>query len=128
MRLTPERLEWLRHGPIWPINIIAAGYVDEIFIEVDGLQDEVNKLQAGNVLTCVYCGHAYPPGSPDHGAEVLTTHIKVCPKHPMGVVMRENETLKSMLDRLCEIVTFDLTPGDVQDRMLRVIHQGEVPA
>ncbi len=40
-------------------------------------------LNARNTLTCVYCGTAYPPGSPTHGAAVLTEHIKVCEKHPL---------------------------------------------
>lgn len=36
-----------------------------------------------NTLTCVYCGHEYPEGTPPHGAQILTDHIKVCEKHPM---------------------------------------------
>jgi hypothetical protein len=47
--------------------------------------EEINKE---NTLTCVYCGHAYPPGTPTHGSSVLTEHIKGCEKHPM----REAET------------------------------------
>ncbi|MFH1972136.1 MAG: hypothetical protein ABIJ18_01520 [archaeon] len=35
------------------------------------------------VLTCVYCGVAYPEGTPPHGSKVLTDHIKVCEKHPL---------------------------------------------
>ena len=37
------------------------------------------------VLTCVYCGHEYPAGTPASGSDVnmLTDHIKVCEKHPM---------------------------------------------
>ena len=35
------------------------------------------------MLTCVYCGHEYPQETPACGNEVLTEHIKVCPKHPM---------------------------------------------
>ena len=35
------------------------------------------------VLTCVYCGHEYPQETPSWGNEVLTEHIRVCPKHPM---------------------------------------------
>jgi len=34
-------------------------------------------------LTCVYCGMAYPEGTPPHGAKILTDHIKVCEKHPL---------------------------------------------
>jgi len=36
-----------------------------------------------HTLTCVYCGMAYPEGTPPHGAQILTDHIKVCEKHPM---------------------------------------------
>ena len=36
-----------------------------------------------NTLTCVYCGYEYPEGTPPHGAQVLTDHIKICGKHPM---------------------------------------------
>ena len=36
-----------------------------------------------NILTCVYCGEAYPEGTPPHGAQILTDHIKICGKHPM---------------------------------------------
>jgi hypothetical protein len=34
-------------------------------------------------LTCVYCGDAYPEGTPPSGSSVLTDHIKRCEKHPM---------------------------------------------
>lgn len=36
-----------------------------------------------DILTCVYCGHVFHEGTPSHGAQVLTDHIKVCEKHPM---------------------------------------------
>lgn len=36
------------------------------------------------ILTCVYCGHQYPQGTPPASAEVLTEHIKTCPEHPMA--------------------------------------------
>lgn len=35
-------------------------------------------------LTCVFCGHAYPPGTPTHGADVLKQHVVQCPAHPMS--------------------------------------------
>lgn len=52
-----------------------------------------------NVLTCVYCGHQYPEGTPPHGAKVLTDHIKVCEKHPMRELEVENAHLKELLLR-----------------------------
>lgn len=36
-----------------------------------------------NILTCVYCGMAYPEGTPPHGSQILTDHIKICKEHPM---------------------------------------------
>lgn len=47
------------------------------------MDKNVEKNNKDNVLTCVYCGEAYPPKTPTHGADVLTEHIKVCEKHPM---------------------------------------------
>ena len=48
-----------------------------------------------HIITCVYCGRAYPENTPTHGADVkvLTDHIKVCTKHPM----------KKLYDALVEI-------------------------
>ena len=43
-----------------------------LITEVARLQKEVDNLQSGRVLTCVYCGKPYPPGSPTHGVLVLT--------------------------------------------------------
>lgn len=47
-----------------------------------------------SVVTCVYCGHAYPDGTPTHKAEVLTEHIKVCEKHPMREAEKRIERLR----------------------------------
>ncbi len=45
------------------------------------------KTQKGyampNILTCVYCGMQYPEGTPPHGSQILTDHIKVCEEHPL---------------------------------------------
>lgn len=53
-----------------------------------------------SILTCVYCGHQYPEGTPPHGAEVLTNHIQICEKHPMKKIKEENEKLKNFLINL----------------------------
>ena len=44
-----------------------------------------------NVVTCVYCGHEYPPGTPTSGSNImqLTEHIKVCEEHPMRALEDE---------------------------------------
>ena len=62
----------------------ATARASELEKERDEARDWVRRITAeSRALTCVYCGHAYPPGSPEHGAEVLTEHIKTCEKHPM---------------------------------------------
>ena len=54
--------------------------------ERDEARDWVRRMHnEQSVLTCVYCGHAYPPGTPPSNAEALTVHVAVCPKHPMAV-------------------------------------------
>jgi len=50
-----------------------------------------------NTLTCVYCGHQYPEGTPPHGAQILTDHIKVCEKHPMRKLEQDNSKLRKAL-------------------------------
>lgn len=37
----------------------------------------------GQIITCVFCGKEYPIGTPTHGSEILTEHIKVCERHPL---------------------------------------------
>jgi len=50
-----------------------------------------------NTLTCVYCGHEYPEGTPPHGAQILTEHIKVCEKHPMRQLEADKAKLRKAL-------------------------------
>jgi hypothetical protein len=57
-----------------------------------------------NTLTCVYCGVEYPEGTPPHGSQVLTDHIKVCERHPL----REAEaTIRKLRRALAGIVGGD---------------------
>lgn len=52
-----------------------------------------------SILTCVYCGMAYPEGTPPHGAKVLTDHIKVCDKHPMrDIEIRVSKLRQALID------------------------------
>jgi hypothetical protein len=70
----------------------------EVEAERDEARDWVRRMTRDErTLTCVYCGHAYPPGSPTHSAEVLTAHVAVCPKHPMAAVVKERDELRARL-------------------------------
>ena len=54
------------------------------------------------VLTCVYCGHAYPPGTPASGSDALTAHIKTREKHPLREAEARCEKLEKALRDLVE--------------------------
>jgi len=53
-----------------------------------------------SVVTCVYCGHEYPDGTPASQHERLTAHIRVCDKHPMRPLESENAQLKERVKEL----------------------------
>lgn len=75
----------------------------ELQAERDEARDWVRKLTSTEcTLTCVYCGHAYPPGTPAHGAEVLTAHIAQCEKHPMRAVIVAKERAEARVLQLEE--------------------------
>ncbi len=52
---------------------------------------------SNRILTCVYCGHAYPQDTPAHGDKVLTDHITQCEKHPMRAVIVQRDMLRKAL-------------------------------
>ena len=83
--------------------------------ERDASRDVMYRLNRDRVLTCVYCGQAYPPGTPDHGAEVLTAHVRVCEKHPMRGSEAERDTWKS---RAMALVT-------ATENLVRLYRSGE---
>lgn len=69
--------------------------------ERDEAREWVRKLTAEQrVLTCVYCGHAYPPGTPASNHEALTTHIMGCEKHPASALWKERDEARMECSRL----------------------------
>lgn len=69
--------------------IAAVNNAATLTAERDEAREWARKLQrTTQTLTCVYCGKEYPPGSPAHGASVLTEHIRVCEKHPMHALRK----------------------------------------
>ncbi len=77
----------------------------------------------GRVLTCVYCGHEYPQGTPAHGAEVLTEHIKVCAQHPLQAARVQIASLRTALANLVGASTEEELKG-----MEFVIRSTKAPA
>ncbi len=52
--------------------------------ELERYKQWVADLQEGTFINCVYCGHRYPPGTPDVRSMILTEHIRQCPEHPLN--------------------------------------------
>ena len=86
--------------------------------------------KSNTILTCVYCGMAYPKGTPTHGAQILTDHIKICEKHPMRDAEAKISKLRNALVGLIgtsvemELRTMELalraTPGVEQDKIAAI--------
>lgn len=69
--------------------------------EREEARDWVRRITtAARVLTCAFCGEAYPPGTPTDNHEALTAHVRVCAKHPMREVERERDEMRKLLSRL----------------------------
>lgn len=70
--------------------------VDALVFELEMLQAERKAIQNNErVLTCVYCGHLYPPGTPPSNHAALEEHIKTCPSHPLSKALEEIRRLKT---------------------------------
>lgn len=56
----------------------------ELEAERDEARAWVRRLtESERVMTCAFCGHAYPPRTPASNHDALTAHVLVCAKHPM---------------------------------------------
>lgn len=73
----------------------------------------------GRVLTCVYCGHEYPQATPAWGNQVLTDHIRECPKHPLRKAEADIALLRGALAGL--IGSSDKTELEQMELAMRVL-------
>lgn len=87
-----------------------------------------------NTLTCVYCGSAYPEGTPPSGSQILTDHIKVCEKHPLRSAEQKilklrnalaglvGASKKSELEQMELIIRGAIAPEEDKAASLNAIH------
>jgi hypothetical protein len=68
---------------------------------------------SNTVLTCVYCGHKYPKGTPAAKHKLLTAHIARCKAHPMRAVIIQRDKLLEALEMID--AAFDDLKLDVAD-------------
>ncbi len=85
--------DWLHSSNVDRVETLCQS--DMAFIAELGTELEVRQLERDEarlwavvhgvhqILTCAYCGHAYPKGTAASGVKVLTDHLTVCEKHPM---------------------------------------------
>jgi hypothetical protein len=83
-----------------------------------------------SVVTCVYCGHQYPEGTPTAKHDLLTAHIKACEKHPMRGAEARIEKLRKALVGLVGAETKEelevmlsttrVMPGIEEDRVVAI--------
>jgi hypothetical protein len=66
--------------------------------EILRLRKWVGDLQDGMYVNCIYCGHRYPPGTPEARDKNLYQHICTCPKHPLSKALKEIDKLKADLE------------------------------
>jgi hypothetical protein len=83
--------------------------LNEAKLILDAVKITVESCRrTSQTLTCVYCGQAYPPGTPAHGSAVLTEHIKMCAKHPMNEMLTKLKALFVKLqDQANTVLTID---------------------
>jgi len=82
----------------------------ELKKEIESLKKWISDLQSGLYINCVYCGHRYPPGTPDVRDKVLYEHIKECPKHPLSKVRKLLHDTWIMIENATKI---DFSNGNV---------------
>lgn len=72
--------------------------------------ENITEEADDRVVTCVFCGQAYPQGTPTHGAQVLTEHIRVCEKHPMRKVEKRLDDILVLVHKYLEHPSLDGHP------------------
>ena len=79
-----------------------AGYREAL--EAD-LRAELAQAKESNVLTCAFCGEAYPDGTPATKHERLTAHVLICPVHPYAAERAARERAEARVRELEGLLT-----------------------
>ncbi len=69
----------------------------EVILARKWAEETVAATVAARVVTCVYCAHEFPHGTPASQAEQLTAHVKVCEKHPVRAAEARIAELESAI-------------------------------
>lgn len=103
--------------------------IDELRTEVEQSRAWAEKTVAdvvnARVVTCVYCGLAFPSGTPTSQDERLTTHIRGCEKHPMYALWQQACAMWDLLGFIGEEKT--QTKSRLMDLASHYVHSHKRP-
>lgn len=104
----PETLVFFDKHNLWTIASYAEGLPEQSrkgflsalrhaieHVRARARADQAQLMNAGRVLTCVFCGKEYEPGSPTHGTATLREHVIACEFHPMRAAVLERDRLSA---------------------------------
>lgn len=74
-----------------------------------------------SIVTCVYCGHEYPEGTPTAKAELLTDHIAKCEQHPLRAAEQKIRLLRLALSGIMDIPLDNPAALDEMETALRCL-------
>jgi hypothetical protein len=99
--------------------------------ERDEARDWVRRMHCETqVLTCAFCGEAFPPNTPSSGSAGLTAHISLCAKHPMRTTEARIVALEHGLRPFADSVRLGLgyaTVGDFRRAAVLLAPAASVP-
>jgi hypothetical protein len=75
------------------------GLIERLLKAVQRMSAERVQIQENErVVTCVFCGHEYPPGTPQSNHEALKAHVADCEQHPAAAFNRERDAYQRAWD------------------------------
>ncbi len=124
--LSDDALQLFRHFTEVPLELKVADDGEVVGCKVTQAFPENEP----SVVTCVYCGHEYPEGTPTAKHELLTSHIKICEKHPLRAAEEAVAKLRGALmdfigvETLEELDAMELAirslPGPEEDKAVSI--------
>lgn len=85
------------------------------------IEESATVFANKEIVTCVYCGHAYPPGTPTANHPLLTRHIAQCEKHPMRAVTEQRDKLLALCERFLRTMPHHRRSEDLENEFVRVV-------
>lgn len=72
-------------------------------------------LEQKRRVTCIYCGHVYPDGTPESQAALLTAHVEQCHLHPLATARAEIGRLRSVVRDCARTLQHNLSMWAIKD-------------